>query len=260
MQTQCDISLIAGYKSRSQQARVISEGWLSSYGYCLNCDSNKLQATRANTKARDFLCPRCYHPYELKSKSRTHGGIVQDGAFESMMERIRASEAPSLFLLAYDESWRVTNLHAIHSLFLTANVVLKRNPLSLSAQRKEWVGCNIAVKFIPPEGRIPLIINGCAVSPVIARTQFRRGNSLGELKPAQRGWTALTLALLRLLNRREFTLADAYQLESQFAQHYPSNRHIRAKIRQQLQILRDLKYLEFLGSGRYRIVQAAGSA
>ncbi len=32
-----------------------------------------------------------------------------------------------------------------------------------------------------------------------------------------------------------------------------TNRHVRDKIRQQLQILRDLGFVEFLGSGRYRL-------
>jgi len=32
-----------------------------------------------------------------------------------------------------------------------------------------------------------------------------------------------------------------------------ANRHVRAKIRQQLQILRDLGSLHFLGRGRYRL-------
>jgi type II restriction enzyme len=31
------------------------------------------------------------------------------------------------------------------------------------------------------------------------------------------------------------------------------NRHVRQKIRQQLQVLRDRGYLEFKGKGRYRV-------
>ena len=34
---------------------------------------------------------------------------------------------------------------------------------------------------------------------------------------------------------------------------HPQNRFVRPKIRQQLQILRDLGLLEFLGRGRYRV-------
>lgn len=35
----------------------------------------------------------------------------------------------------------------------------------------------------------------------------------------------------------------------------PANRHVRDKIRQQLQVLRDLGLLEFLGAGSYKFTQ-----
>jgi type II restriction enzyme len=35
---------------------------------------------------------------------------------------------------------------------------------------------------------------------------------------------------------------------------YPGNRHVRPKIRQQLQVLRDSGYLEFLSKGTYRLL------
>ncbi|MBI5242579.1 MAG: hypothetical protein HY922_02705 [Elusimicrobia bacterium] len=34
---------------------------------------------------------------------------------------------------------------------------------------------------------------------------------------------------------------------------HPNNRHVRPKIRQQLQVLRDLGFVAFLGRGRYRL-------
>ena len=35
---------------------------------------------------------------------------------------------------------------------------------------------------------------------------------------------------------------------------HPDNRHVLDKIRQQLQVLRDMGFVEFLGRGRYRSV------
>lgn len=58
--------------------------------------------------------------------------------------------------------------------------------------------------------------------------------------------------------RREkirFTLADVYRYEDELARLHPRNRHVRDKIRQQLQVLRDLGIVEFLGGGRYRFSQ-----
>jgi len=43
-------------------------------------------------------------------------------------------------------------------------------------------------------------------------------------------------------------------MEKAFVAAYPKNNNIRAKMRQQLQVLCDLGYLEFLGTGTYRLL------
>ncbi|HEV2616851.1 MAG TPA: hypothetical protein VGU63_09620 [Candidatus Acidoferrales bacterium] len=68
-----------------------------------------------------------------------------------------------------------------------------------------------------------------------------------------RGWTLDVLNLVRSLRKQNFSLADAYTLEPHLASLHPSNRHVRDKIRQQLQILRDVGLVEFLGRGNYRL-------
>ncbi|MBZ5514446.1 MAG: Dam-replacing domain protein [Acidobacteriia bacterium] len=55
------------------------------------------------------------------------------------------------------------------------------------------------------------------------------------------------------IERREFSLPEVYAHEAALARLHPQNRNIRPKIRQQLQILRDLGFVEFLGQGKYRI-------
>jgi type II restriction enzyme len=68
-----------------------------------------------------------------------------------------------------------------------------------------------------------------------------------------RGWTLDVLNVVRSLNKKEFSLADVYAHADELAKLHPKNAHIHDKIRQQLQVLRDLKLLEFLGSGSYRL-------
>lgn len=62
------------------------------------------------------------------------------------------------------------------------------------------------------------------------------------------------LDLVRSLNKTEFWLSDMYGREEEIAKLHPSNHHVREKIRQQLQVLRDLGHLEFLGDGQYRLL------
>jgi len=56
------------------------------------------------------------------------------------------------------------------------------------------------------------------------------------------------------LNKEEFTLPDDYAFTEHLQSLHPGNRHVPDKIRQQLQVLRDLGFVEFLGRGRYRCV------
>ena len=67
-----------------------------------------------------------------------------------------------------------------------------------------------------------------------------------------RGWTVDVLNVVRGIGRRDFTLAEIYAHEAARARLHPDNLHVRYKIRQQLQVLRDLGFLEFLGGGSYR--------
>jgi hypothetical protein len=63
------------------------------------------------------------------------------------------------------------------------------------------------------------------------------------------GWIGMVYTSLP---EGEFTNQDMYVYEDVFRQKYPDNRNIRAKIRQQLQSLRDWGLVEHLGQSRWR--------
>ncbi len=58
---------------------------------------------------------------------------------------------------------------------------------------------------------------------------------------------------IETLGKKEFALDDMYAFERELSKLHPENRHIRDKIRQQLQILRDKGYLRFLSKGSYQL-------
>ena len=62
------------------------------------------------------------------------------------------------------------------------------------------------------------------------------------------------LLTIRHIGRREFALSDVYADSDRLARLHPENRHIEAKIRQQLQKLRDMGLISFLGGGKYEVV------
>jgi type II restriction enzyme len=49
-----------------------------------------------------------------------------------------------------------------------------------------------------------------------------------------------------------FTLENVYSFEKELSDKHPKNRNVRPKIRQQLQLLRDLGLVEFVTPGVYR--------
>lgn len=54
------------------------------------------------------------------------------------------------------------------------------------------------------------------------------------------------------IRSNEFCLQDVYGYADFFQSRHINNHNIEAKIRQQLQLLRDKGFIEFLGKGRYR--------
>lgn len=66
-------------------------------------------------------------------------------------------------------------------------------------------------------------------------------------------WKVDVLTAIRLLNRIEFSNKDLYELVPRLHKLHPGNRNIEAKIRQQLQVLRDSGKLVHVRSGRWRI-------
>lgn len=251
MNLACDTSIASGYKSSAQVARIISEEWLASNGFCLACDASSLTRAPANTQATDFVCDKCSHRYELKTFRKRPGKSLPDGAYSSLMGRINNGTAPTLFLLQRSDSWNIDAFSALHSVFLTPSVIEKRRPLGPNAKRAGWVGCNIRIDLIGQDGEVRIIERGRVYSPVEVRAQFRRFMPLSNAAPTERGWTTLTLSVIRALSRRAFALDDLYEREHLFSSVYPGNKNVRAKIRQQLQVLRDLGVIRFDGNGRY---------
>lgn len=67
-------------------------------------------------------------------------------------------------------------------------------------------------------------------------------------------WTQLVFRNLFQFGTDEFTTQDVVKVSAQdITREFPANRHPREKIRQQLQVLRDLGLVQFLAPGRYRL-------
>ncbi len=124
-------------------------------------------------------------------------------------------------------------------------------------------------------------VDACAtviIPPEEVREKFKRVKPLKEISVQQRGWTLDVLSAIRRLveergsairNRwgeatdepaREdarptntFTTTDAYAFTRELEKLHPDNKHIKDKIRQQLQILRNAGLLIHVDRGVWRL-------
>lgn len=254
MNLQMNTAAAANYKSPSRISGVITEHWAAQEMYCCACSSNLLLSAPVNNPAYDFVCPACQRRYQLKAKKSRITTRVVDGEHDKMADAIRGGNTPNLLLLQYvPQTWTVQNLLLIPSFFFTLSALEKRKPLGPDARRKNWTGCNILLSAIASDGKMNVVTNGALSDPKSVRDWYSRVTPLESISPTERGWTLDILRLIRSLNKPEFALAEVYAFEAELAVMYPENQHIRDKIRQQLQVLRDKEFLEFLGNGHYRL-------
>lgn len=242
------------FESPSQTARVWTESWAERELYCPACGADKLQAHPNNAPVADLFCGSCNEDYELKSQKSRIGRKILDGAWATMLERLESAANPSLFVLRYDRTrLAVSDLIVIPKHFFTVDLIEKRKPLAPTARRAGWIGCNILIEKVPPSGRIQIVREGVSARRTDVLNQWRKTAFLRQTSSSARGWLMETMAQIEAMGRREFTIDDAYGFAPSLSALYPDNQHVREKIRQQLQILRDRGWLEFVGRGRYRL-------
>jgi type II restriction enzyme len=243
------------YKSASQRARVGTESWGATNFFCPACNSPRLRPLAHGTAAIDYVCPSCDSTFQLKSQCKPLGSKITDAAYSEMERAILEDRTPNLYVLHYDlAAWSVRTLILIPRFAFTLSAVECRKPLAPTARRAGWVGCNIVLDKIPVNARIPIIQEGNVRPRQAVRDAYERLRPLEELQVEKRGWTLDVLQVVQSLNLDQFSLQDVYGHAADLAKLHPKNTHVRDKIRQQLQILRDLGFVQFLGGGEYRLL------
>lgn len=252
MDLQLNTDLIGHYKSKSQIARVLTEDWLFRNSYCPACAQPSLVHFENNRPVADFYCQQCSEEYELKSKQGHFSTLINDGAYATMMERVQADNNPNFFFLTYSKNFEVENFLVLPKQFVRPETIIKRKPLGPGTRRAGWVGCKIDLSQVPSKGRVFLVKNKEIRKPELVTKEFQDTLFLRERSIATRGWLVEVLKCLDKIPDAVFDLAQVYAFENDLRKVYPDNHHIKDKIRQQLQVLRDKGVIEFLGNGRYR--------
>lgn len=249
-------ALIQGYKSPAQQARILTEDWLARNMYCPICGAVSIHKAEPNAPVKDYVCNHCKAQYELKSKRASTDKYctkVNDGVYRTMIERITALDNPSFFFLHYDR-YEVNNLIIVPRCFFVPEIIEKRKPLPDTARRAGWEGCNILLGKIPETAKIPVIRNGVVLEADEVCKKYNQVYSLQTKSIESRGWLFDVLQCTEKLGTT-FTLEQMYSFVPHLKARHPRNNNIEAKIRQQLQFLRDKGLIEFTTRGIYRKIK-----
>src|SRR5690606_35001711 len=167
--------------------------------------------------------------------------------------RCKQQSKPAASELRHTEVEGNQSRYSAEALLRTSDIE-KRKPLAPTARRAGWVGSNILLNRIPSSGKIHVVKDGIIQPTEVVLAAWRRTLFLREQPSEMRGWLIEVMKCVEALGRQEFELADVYAFEARLSALYPNYRHVKQKIRQQLQVLRDRGYLEFLSRGRYRVI------
>jgi len=248
-----DKKQINKYKSISQTVRVITESWVLREIFCPNCGCfiNKYEN---NKPVADFYCQKCVEDFELKAKQGKIAKKISAGAYSKMVERLSSPQKPNFFFLGYSELSVVRDFFVVPKHFFVNEIIEKRKPLANTARRAGWVGSNIIFSKIPKAGQIYYVENGKEISKTDVIDKWHKTTFLKQINRVnEKGWILDIMNCIDSIDKKEFTLSDVYKFEHELKKIHPENKHIKDKIRQQLQFLRNKGYLKFIGNGIYRL-------
>lgn len=249
-----DESVAVNYKSASQKIRIMSEYWLTRNLFCPCCGNVHIDKLPNNSPVADARCENCGEVFELKSKKNSIGAKVMDGAYHTMIERITGNLNPQLLLMQYSSKMFVSNLLFIPKFFFTPDIIEKRKPLSSNARRAGWVGCNILYEKIPVQGKIEIVRGGKEIEVAEVLRCYDKVKRLQTNNLNLRGWIMDVLDCVNSTKSETFTLQEIYKYADVLGAKHNQNNNVEAKIRQQLQFLRDKGFIKFVGRGVYRKV------
>lgn len=221
--------------------------------FCPRCGNRFLKAFKRNEPVADFYCPACENQYELKSKNGKIGRKVADGSYDTMISRICSNTNPDFFFMSYSlKDYKVQMFSMVPKFFFHPGIIEKRPPLSSSAKRSGWIGCNILFDNIPRQGIINIISKSVIRTHESVLHDVSQISNLEVKDISARSWLLDVLDCVNRIPKNHFTLDELYQFEDRLKLCHPENHNIKAKIRQKLQLLRDKGFIEFLDNGKYK--------
>ena len=242
---------VKNVNAQKQVIKVLTETWTANNIFCPVCWS-ALDNHKTDKPINDLFCIDCSNDFELKASKWKFTKKLAAGSYQKAIDSIEAKPM-HLFVLKYSDDFTITNFLVIPKYFFTKQVIIKR-PNALKS-RPNYFMSDIDFSSIPESWKIHYINNWTYKTRTEILKEWQRVRFLDKEKQESKWWIFDIMKCIEKLEKDEFVLQEIYAFESDLKILHPENKNIKAKIRQQLQFLRDKWYLEFLEKrGNYKIL------
>jgi len=233
--------------------KVWSEGWAAERA-CPYCVSTSL--ILVDEPARDLLCTACGEYYELKATRNAAALRSRAGSFAAYQARFD-SDPPNLLLLTYAYDGRD---HVARGLRVVPRTLVDGGLLEASAASTLHTGrvvrlCSLLIGQVPVLARIPVLVEGCDVLASSVAGELRRWQSLTPCSGSQ--WHREVLRIIGWLNKPSFSRTELLQFRPWLERCFPDASTPSQTLSRVLQELRDVRVIEFVGRGEYRLLGVA---
>ena len=140
------------WKSESRIVGEASEYYVINNVKCVRCNNHNFEKCKINEKSKDLICISCNQKYQIKSKCVTQNQFTNiqckntfktiGGEYSTTLNNINEN-IDYLIILYEKQSYKIINILYIKNENINSHCIIPRKPLSLTAKRAGWQGCNI---------------------------------------------------------------------------------------------------------------------
>jgi len=240
----------------TQAIKVLTEYWTANNIFCPVCWSALMQH-KIDKPVNDLFCRECSADFELKSSKWNLWKTIPWWDYEVMVKTMLENPM-HLFVLKYSEDYTIKNFLVVPKYFFIPEIIQKRNTSKVKQKNwkiRLWTWWNILFDKIPESWKIHYIKDWTYKTRTEILEEWERVKFLEKTKEKSKWWIFDVMICIEKLWKKVFHRKELNIFYDELKLKYPNNNNVDAKVRQQLQFLRDRGYLEFIDwKWNYRVL------
>ncbi len=148
------ISQVKENNNWKNESRIVGEAceyYIKNNTKCVRCNHNNFYKCKTNEQSKDLICINCNQKFQIKAKSATQKQVNNiknknifrtiGGEYSTTLKNIN-EQIDYLIILYEKHSYKIINILYIKNENISSNSIIPRKPLSITAKRAGWQGCN----------------------------------------------------------------------------------------------------------------------